>query len=298
MTFVDNISGLFERILSVLSSFGIADLLDICFVAFLIYQTIKIIRETRAFQFAKGLILLALVYFIVKVVDMQASSYIFSKVFSNVILVLIILFQPELRHAIERMGRSWSSTITFLGFHDQKSVDNEIKRKAINQICRACVQMSEEKTGSLIVIENQTKLGNIIETGTVTNADITQNLIRNIFFVNSPLHDGAVVVQNFRLYAAGCVLPITSNDNIPAGLGMRHRAALGVSEQSDAVSVITSEETGIISVCIGGRIERGFNEETLREKLCEMFVSEDDAGNDSGTGKLKKFFEGLRKHEK
>ena len=299
MTFVENITSLFSKITSVLSSFGIADALDIILVAFIIYQSIKLIRETRAFQLAKGLLLLAIVYFVItNIIDMQATAYIFSKVFSNVILVLIILFVPELRHAIEHMGRSWSSTLSFFGLGEKKAVSEDKLRTNIIEISKACSRMSVSKTGSLIIIENNTLLGDIIKTGTITDAAISHEIIGNMFFPNSPLHDGAVIIRGERLYAAGCVLPLTQNPEIPSDLGMRHRAALGVTEQSDAVAIITSEETGTISVCYKGSIERGFNEASLRERLFEFFLSDTNDSPKNFGETIKKFIEGLGKNEK
>lgn len=288
MAFVDNISNFFNETASLFSSFGIADALDIIFVAFIIYQGIKLIRETRAFQLAKGLVLLGVVYLLINIVNMQATAYIFSKVFANVILVLIILFQPELRHAIEHMGRSWRSPLSFFGFGESETVQEERLRKAIIEISKACQRLSNSKTGSLIIMENKTLLGDIIKTGTVTDAEISHEIIGNMFFVNAPLHDGAVIIRDARLYAAGCVLPLTQNNDISSDLGMRHRAALGVTEQSDAVAVITSEETGIISVCYKGNIQRGFNEAELREKLMEFFLPENGAKDSSRIGFLHK----------
>ncbi len=294
MAFVENISGYFNEITSLFSSFGIVDALDIIFVAFIIYEGIKLIRETRAFQLAKGLVLLAVVFFLISVVDMQATAYIFSKVFANVILVLIILFQPELRHAIEHMGRSWTSPLSILGVGENKSVQEDRLRKAIIEISKGCQRLSSSKTGSLIIMENKTLLGDIISTGTITDSEVSHELIGNIFFVNTPLHDGAVIVRDARLYAAGCVLPLTSNTEIPSDLGMRHRAAMGVTEQSDAVAIITSEETGIISICYKGNIERGFTEAQLREKLFEYFLPENGENANSHSGIVRRLLNKLK----
>lgn len=298
MTFVENITSLFTKIGSVLSSFGIADALDIIFVAFIIYQAIKLIRETRAFQLAKGLILVAVVFLFVSIIDMQATSYIFKTVFTNVILVLIILFQPELRHAIERMGRSWSSNLSFLGLRDQQMIQEDKIRDSIIEISKACQRMSGNKIGSLTIMENKTLLGDIIKSGTIVDATVSHELIGNIFFPNSPLHDGAAIIRDSKLHAAGCVLPLTQSIDIPSDLGMRHRAALGVTEQSDAVAIITSEETGIISVCYKGEIERGLSEAELREKLFGFFLNTQERSLDRGGKKIVKFFEGLKRNEK
>ncbi len=296
--FLDNFGNLFHQIGSVMSSFGIVDFLDIVFVAFIFYQAIKLLRETRAFQLAKGLLVVAVVYFAVSLLDMNATAYLFNKAFSDVILVLIILFHPELRRAIEHMGRSMGASLSFVG-HDRKIEEENRVRSAIIEISKAAALMSEKRIGSLIIFENKTLLGDIIKTGTVTDSEVSAQLVGNIFFPNSPLHDGAAIVRDARLHAAGCVLPLTQNSELSSDLGMRHRAALGVTEQSDAVALITSEETGTISLCYKGVITRNYTESELREKLFEYFAATEEKSADSGLfGKIKKIFEGLVKNEK
>ena len=293
MNLIENIVTATQQALSVISSFHWYDVIDILFVAFILYQGIKLIRETRAFQLAKGLVAVGVVYLIANIIGMKATSFIFSRLFADVLILLIVLFQPEIRHAIEHMGRRWRFLDLFLAEDEEKTGE---ARKAIIEIAKACQRMSNSRTGSIIIMEDKTLLGDIIETGKVTDAVITHELLGNIFFPNSPLHDGAAIVRDAKLYAAGCVLPLTDNPEIPSDLGMRHRAAIGVTEQSDAVAIITSEETGIISICYKGNIERGFDEASLRTRLFEFFeVDKTNRKENKGLRRIKKIFKGNKK---
>ena len=293
MNLIENIVTAAQQALSVISSFHWYDVIDILFVAFILYQGIKLIRETRAFQLAKGLVAVGVVYLIANIIGMKATSFIFSRLFADVLILLIVLFQPEIRHAIEHMGRRWRFLDLFLAEDEEKTGE---ERKAIIEIAKACQRMSNSRTGSIIIMEDKILLGDIIETGKIADARITHELIGNIFFPNSPLHDGAAIVRDAKLYAAGCVLPLTDNPEIPSDLGMRHRAAIGVTEQSDAVAIITSEETGIISICYKGNIERGFDEASLRTRLFEFFeVDKTNKKQSKGLRKIKKIFKGNKK---
>ncbi len=291
MTFFGNIAEFFSKIPSL--SFGITDFLDICLVAFIIYNAIKLIRETRAFQLVKGLLLLGAGYLIIGMLEMQASSYIFRFVFQNIFIILIILFQQEIRQILERVGKSKFTNISLL-LKGNRVAQEETVGNAVIEIAKAVQRMSDSKTGSLIVMEKEMLLGDVIKTGKSIDAFVTHELIGNIFFPNSPLHDGAAVVRNGRLLCAGCVLPLTKSDEVSSDLGTRHRAALGMSEQSDAMVIVTSEETGIISVAFKGELIRGLNEAELREKLLNYLI---DAvpDKDLDSGMLKKLFKGWKK---
>ncbi len=291
MTFFGNIAEFFSKIPSL--SFGITDFLDICLVAFIIYNAIKLIRETRAFQLVKGLLLLGAGYLIIGMLEMQASSYIFRFVFQNIFIILIILFQQEIRQILERVGKSKFTNISLL-LKGNRVAQEETVSNAVIEIAKAVQRMSDSKTGSLIVMEKEMLLGDVIKTGKSIDAFVTHELIGNIFFPNSPLHDGAAVVRNGRLLCAGCVLPLTKSDEVSSDLGTRHRAALGMSEQSDAMVIVTSEETGIISVAFKGELIRGLNEAELREKMLNYLI---DAvpDKDSDSGMLKKLFKGWKK---
>ncbi len=291
MTFFGNIADFFSKIPSL--SFGVTDFLDICLVAFLIYNAIKLIRETRAFQLVKGLLLLGAGYLIIGMLEMQASSYIFRFVFQNIFIILIILFQQEIRQVLERVGKSKFTNISLL-LKGNRVAQEETVGNAVIEIAKAVQRMSDSKTGSLIVMEKEMLLGDVIKTGKSIDAFVTHELIGNIFFPNSPLHDGAAVIRNGRLLCAGCVLPLTKSDEVSSDLGTRHRAALGMSEQSDAMVIVTSEETGIISVAFKGELIRGLNEAELREKLLNYLI-DTLPDKDSDSGILKKLFKGWKK---
>lgn len=291
MAFIENMADFFSKLPSL--KFGIADALDIILVAFVLYNGIKLIRETRAFQLVKGLLFLGVVYFLITQIEMQASSYIFRFLFQNVFIILIILFQQEIRQIIERLGKSKFSSLSIL-FKGSNSAKNETVSEAIIEIAKAVQRMGDSKTGSLIVMEKEMLLGDVIKTGKSIDANITHELIGNIFFPKSPLHDGAAIVRDGRLLCAGCVLPLTKNEEISSDLGTRHRAALGMSEQSDAMVVVTSEETGIISVAFKGELKRGLTEAELREMLIN-YLLESSSDSDSDAGAIKKIFKGWKK---
>ncbi len=293
---LENFSDYFEQVKNAFLSFNtIGDLLDVVLVAFVIYSAIKLIRETRAIQLAKGVILLAVVYFIVSILDMETSKFILSLVFGNLLIILVIIFSPEIRHALESVGRSSVSNINIFNLknRDENQVQEMIKN-SINSVCRACSDMSDKQIGALIVLERETKLGEITKTGTVLDAEVTTELICNIFFPKAPMHDGAVIIKEGRVLAAGCILPLTGrNNNVSSELGTRHRAAIGMSESSDAIVVIVSEETGAISVAEKGRLQRNISGGDLRELLTKTFVKENDKDN----SKIKKILRG-NKNEK
>ncbi len=293
MSFFDDFTDFFSKIPSLKP--GISDFLDICFVAFILYNGIKLIRETRAFQLVKGLILLGIIYFIINMLKMEASSYIFEFLFKNIFIIIVILFQQEIRQIIEKVGTSKFTSLSLLlkGNSDEK---NKIINEAVIEISKAVQRMSDSKTGSLIVMEKDLLLGDVIQTGTAVDAKISHELVGNIFFPNSPLPDGAAVVREGRLLCAGCVLPLTKSDKVSSDLGTRHRAALGMSEQTDAIVIVTSEETGIISVAVGGELIRNLTEAELREKLLDyLIVNSGDRKITGEGGILKKIFKGKKK---
>ena len=270
------ISELFEEIKNTLLSFtGISVVLDILFVAFVIYAGIKLIRDTKAIQLAKGFLLIILIYIVVKVFSMEASSYLLSMFFSNLLLVLVIIFSPEIRHALESVGRSSVSNFSRFSFKNAEDIlrQDSINRM-INAVCRACSDMSDEKVGALIVIERETLLGQIIETGTRIDAEISHEILGNIFFPKAPLHDGAAIIRDYRVCAAGCILPLTKTNDISSSLGTRHRAAIGMSEQSDALVIVVSEETGEISVAEKGSLKKNISDGDLREILTNSFIAD------------------------
>ena len=252
---------------------GISDTLDILFVALIIYGAIVLIRDTKAIQLAKGFILIFIIYAVVSLLKMQASSYLFSLFFPNLLLILVVIFSPEIRHAIESVGRSSLNNIIK---GNDKTKKYEPVSRMINSVCRSCADMSDDKVGALIVFERGSLLGQIIDTGTRIDAEPSVEMIENIFFPKAPLHDGAMIIKDRRICAAGCILPLTANTNINSSLGTRHRAAIGMSEQSDALIVVVSEETGIISVAEKGNLKRNLSDGDLRELLTKTFIPEDN----------------------
>lgn len=288
MGFITNIVSFAESLIAVFAGFRFSDFLDICFVTFIIFSAIKLIRETRTVQLIKGLILLGFVYLVVSAFGMNASRYLFDKLFTNVILVIIIIFQPEIRHMIETVGRSHFSSFSSLRKSTQAIKRNEQTEVMIDEISRACSDMSDEKIGALMVIEREMLLGEVIKTGTEIDALITKEMICNVFYPKAPLHDGAAIIRDFRICAAGCFLPLTQNhDAVSSSLGTRHRAAIGMSEQSDAIVVVVSEETGAISVAREGKLKRDVSDGELREILSNKLLIKESGESDS---RLKSFF--------
>lgn len=292
MSFFDNITDFFSKLPSL--KFGVADFLDICLVAFIIYHGIKLIRETRAMQLVKGLLLLGLAYLVVYQFEMQSSAYIFRLVFQNIFIVLIILFQQEIRQVIERVGKSKFSALSALIKGNDDDL-NSVTTEAVIEVAKAAQRMSAKHTGSLVVFEREIHLGDVIKTGTLVDAKVTHELVGNIFFPNSPLHDGAAIIRNGRLHCAGCVLPLSKNENISREIGTRHRAAIGISEMTDAIVVVTSEETGIISYAFKGELVRNVTEAQLREVLLNNLIDTAPEKLSADKDAFKKLFKGWKK---
>lgn len=258
----------------ILNSFGISDFLDIVVVAYLMYQAIRLVRETRAIQLVKGLAVLVGVYAVATFAQMRSLSFLIRYVFQYGALALLIVFQPELRRSLEQVGRTRFSSLQLFGGNVDVDDINSRWRRAISAIGEAATFLSKRRIGALIVLERQSMLGEIIKTGTVIDAAPSTELLGNIFFPNSPLHDGALIIRDGRLVAAGCYLPLSDNFTISKEMGTRHRAGLGMSENSDAIIVIVSEETGVITVAKNGKLMRGFTEEQLAKELESAFIVE------------------------
>lgn len=270
---LDFINTIFNQFWYTITSIRIADIIDIAIVAFLIYKTIELFRETRAGTLLKGIVIVLLIYLFADWFELIVVKWILVKLASVAIIGVVIVFQPELRRALERVGRSRFSR--FFKSGNYSDINDEFSL-SINAISRAVGDMQDSKTGALIVVERDTPLGEIIDSGTLINADASSSLLSNIFYPKSPLHDGAVVVRDGRIYAAGCILPLTSSTEVNSHLGTRHRAAIGISEVSDAVVVVVSEETGIISIASNGKLERGFNSISAKERLGELLYTQED----------------------
>ncbi len=272
------ISGYFDKLAGALMSFNfLSDLLDILLVAIVIYEGIKLVRGSRTFQLIKGIAFLGVIYLLVKVCQMEASEYLLSVLFENGLIILVVLFSPELRKILEKFGKQ--SLKGFSIFNFKNSVDYEKTiNNTVNDFCKASADMSESKTGALVVFERSDSLREIAETGTIVDAKSSAELFNGLFFKNSALHDGAVIVREGRIFAAGCILPLTQNNSLDSELGTRHRAAIGMSEQGDAIVVVVSEETGKISVAKNGTLSRDVAHGELREiLLSELLQSNEKA---------------------
>ena len=270
------IMNLGDNFKGVIMSIGFKDIADILIVAVFFYYAIKFLRDRRAGKLAFGVVLLFAIQIISDLFDFVALRFLLQNVFQIGLIAFVILFQPELRSALEKIGGGGGSIKTIIGMTGER--DSSTKANTISAIGEAVCDMSKDKTGALIVIERSTKLGDIIGSGVVVNADVTPFLIKNIFFNKAPLHDGAMIIRDFRIYAAGCFLPLSSNDDIIKDLGTRHRAAIGMSENSDAVVIVVSEETGTISIAIEGKLYRNLNYSSLISILGEKLTSDSESG--------------------
>ncbi|MBO4445577.1 MAG: diadenylate cyclase CdaA [Clostridia bacterium] len=274
-----NLAGLGEKIISIFSTYSwISDTLDILLLTLLFYSVLKMISDSRAKTFVQGIIVFIAVYGIVSLLNMQASAYLFKTVFDNILIILIVIFAPEIRKLLENMSKSTkifkpSSLKGIFGLisSDQNVIAyNERVDSAVNEIFRSISDMSDAKIGALMVFEKDTPLGEIIETGTVIDAKISSEMLGNVFYPKSPLHDGAAIIRDCKLYAAGCILPLTTRHNISSNLGTRHRAAMGMSEQSDALVLVVSEETGAISMAHNGALKQDITPGAAREELLDF----------------------------
>ncbi len=276
-----------NQIVGTIRAIGIWDILDIAIVAVLIYQVIKLIRETRAMQLTKGLVALFLLYLVAYNLNMKTIKFIMQNVVATGVLTLVIIFQPELRRMLEHVAQTKLGKLNI--FQSSQEKDSELAgvwNESISVIAHACEHLSKTKTGALIVFERETKLGEIIKTGTIVDATPSDELIGNLFFVNTPLHDGAMIIRDGRIFASGCFLPLSQNYTISKEMGTRHRAALGMSENSDAVIVVVSEETRTISVAQAGVIERNFTIPQLENRLRHEILHKSE-GEKSREGTVK-----------
>ena len=257
-----------SRSVNYLSTMGISDFLDIIIVAYLIYKAIGFVRRTNSNNLAKGLVVFLLALWGSDIFSLTMINFLLRKTAELGLIALLILFQPELRRLLERMGS---------GFASGRSSSGTVMDSAISQTVQACCDMSASKTGALIIFERGVALNSIISTGTVINADTTAELLNNMFFNKAPLHDGAVIIRDGRIAAAGCVLPLTQRTNLSKDLGMRHRAGIGLSEESDAVIIVVSEETGAISAAMDGMLKRHLSGEALDKLLRSELIREEDS---------------------
>lgn len=259
------IYAMWNQIIYAVSNFRIFDLLDILVIAFIIYKAIGFLRETRAGQLVKGILILLVIYFISIWWELVSVEWLLSKVFDSAIIAAAVVFQPELRRILEKVGR------TNFG-RGQTDGDNSVLAECIDSVSKAASVMQDKKIGALIVFERETQLGEIINTGTVIDATASVSMINNVFFPKSPLHDGAMIIRDGRLYAAGCILPLTQREDLSLQLGTRHRAAIGMTENSDAVVLVVSEENGVISLVSNGQITRNYNPASAGAELRRLLL--------------------------
>lgn len=251
-----------------MSTVRFADIVDIAIVAFIVYQAFRLVRETRAEQLVKGIMVLVIMLQLSSWLGLNTIQYILENTMQLGFFALLIIFQPELRRGLERMGRGAAGKIFSFNTREE-TVEN-----TIDEVARAVENLSQNKTGALICMERITRLGDIIKTGTVINSAISAELLVNIFVPNTPLHDGAVIIGSNKILAAACFLPLTHNNDLSKELGTRHRAAIGLSENSDAVVIVVSEETGKISLALNGGLTRNLTIDTLKRALTKNLQSD------------------------
>lgn len=265
---------IFNTVYNYLRSFAWLDVLDILIAAFLIYQVLKFVRGTSVESVIKGIVILIAIYFAADFFGLNVIRFVLENTMQIGLVAVLIMFQPELRKMLESLGRNKLSTLL-------RREENETDVRAmIREVVDACSSMSWSRTGALIVFERTKPLDEILTAATELDAKTTSELVKNIFFVKAPLHDGAMVIRQARIKAAGCVLPLTENEALPKELGTRHRAGIGITESSDAVSVIVSEETGVISTAIGGAIRRNLSPEALENLLIHELIEVQENKNE------------------
>ncbi len=270
---------IFDYIIDFIRVLRINDMVDVFIVAIAVYYFMMVIKGTRAVQLIKGVLVIVAVYMTSSVLKLYTLNYILGALVQVAMFGVIVIFQPELRALLEKMGTLKVGHI--LGIAADPFGERQELETVIDNIARASVKMSATRTGALIVVERHTRLGEYMNSGTIINANVSAELLTNIFTPNTPLHDGAVIIGGNKIITAGCVLPLTANSNLSSELGTRHRAALGLSETSDAVIVVVSEETGKISIAVNGALTRNLTELTLKKALTKLLAVDLDTGHSS-----------------
>ena len=274
---MEAITGLFNRIISVIPMIRLTNIFEILIISVLIYYILIWIRDTRAWTLLKGILVIFAFVLVAYVFQMSTTLWLFQNLISVTIISLFVLFQPELRRALEQLGRKNLLSSVF-NLSSGAAVDEQAAKvieKTKSEIIKACVEMSKARTGALIVIEQEVRLSEYERTGIFLDSMVSSQLLMNIFEHNTPLHDGAVFIRNNRIVAATCYLPLSDNMLLSKELGTRHRAGVGISEVSDSITLIVSEETGMISIAHDGMLFRGLNQEELREKLSTLMKNQD-----------------------
>ena len=289
---METVLAFLEKIGNYLLLVRFTDILDVIIIAFLVYKLLDLVRSTRAENILKGVVIFLLALWLSEIFHLNGIAYILGNMVQVGILALIILFQPEIRQILEKLG---SRNIRLLRAFTPAQQQTELE-KAIDQTVIACSEMSKTKTGVLIVFERHILLDDMVRSGTTLDAAVSSELLKNIFFVKAPMHDGAVIIRHGRILGAGCMLPLSKNVNLSRDLGMRHRAGIGMSENSDAVVVIVSEETGSISVAVGGMLKRHLMPETLSKLLRNELMPQPEEPEDKPRRSLTEVL-GLRRKE-
>jgi len=263
----------FGSVWSLIGSVEWYDIIDIILVTFIIYYCIKLVRQTRAFHLVKGIVFMAVIFFLVSALNMSTASYLFSRIFSDIVIVLLLLFQPEIRQVVESVGRGDLKRYLKFLVRSKDDANDEI-HNSISNISKAVANMSDKKIGALIVVEGTVLLEDIVSSGARVDSAVSAPVVENIFFPKAPLHDGAMVIRDNRIHSAGCILPLTQSE-LSLDLGTRHRAGVGMSENSDAMVIIVSEETGKISVAQSGELIRGVSLGELLAALTDFLITDD-----------------------
>lgn len=280
----------FNSIISLFSTFRVTDLIDIIIIAVFIYGIFKLVRETRAEQLLKGIFFVLIFYGVAVLLGLTMVTSILKVILEFSVVIVVIIFQPEIRKALEQLGRSKFTSNYFFRLFQGGLITNEDKNrvtKAITDVADSAILFSHTRTGALIVFERETKLTDIASTGTVLNCDTSTAIFGNLFFNKAPLHDGACIIREGKIFAGGCILPLNSKEVTNRDIGTRHRAAIGMSEVSDAVVVVVSEETGQISMAVNGVLTRDYDRDNLILRLEEMLIPP-DTESESKTKRRKK----------
>lgn len=274
MTMLDRIREMLDTGLELAKLIGVSDIIDIALIAFVIYQIFRFIRRSRTGQVAKAILIIIVAMAVANLLHLRVVSFLLNNAVELGLITLVIIFQPEIRRFLERMGSGKIKELFIAeGFSDELEI-------AIQETVKAYVSLSRDKVGALMVFERKTVLDDVLKTGVAMDARISTELLKNLFWNKAPLHDGAVIVRNGRIVGAGCMLPMSGNVNLSRDLGMRHRAGIGISESSDAVVAIVSEETGAISTVVNGNLRRHLSPETLGRILRNELLPREETGQD------------------
>ena len=273
----------FQGVVSIINTIQIKDIVDIAIITLLIFSLFQLIRQTRAEQLLKGVLLLLVLFIFSIIFQLTMLTTLLKAFFQSAVIIVAIIFQPEIRSALEKLGRNkmGKKYFGFLSSHTKDEDKTLAIKKVISDASDAALVFSKAKTGALIVFERETMLNDIASSGTILNSDPSVALFGNIFYNKAPLHDGATIVRKGKIYASGCILPLTTSKSVDINLGTRHRAALGMSEQSDAVVLVVSEETGNISLAVEGKLTRDFTQEALVEALESLLIGDDVSSKES-----------------